>query len=90
MTSTKIAMDTKKPTKAEQVQKLLKRTRGATMAEMVSETGWQAHSVRAFLTGLRKKGHIVAKEERKPGLVAYRISTASDEQHPDAPEKATA
>jgi hypothetical protein len=63
----------KKPSKAQQVEKLLKRARGATMAELTSETGWQAHSVRAFLPGLRKKGHMITKEERKPGVVAFRI-----------------
>ncbi len=65
--------DPKKPSKAQQVEKLLKRSRGATMAELMTETSWQAHSVRAFLTGLRKKGHSITKEERKAGVVAYRI-----------------
>lgn len=69
--------DVKKPSKSQQVEKLLKRSRGATTAELMTETGWQAHSLRAFLTGLRKKGHTISKEERKPGLVAFRIASAA-------------
>jgi hypothetical protein len=65
----------KKPSKAQHVEKLLTRARGATMAELMAETSWQAHSVRAFLAGLRKKGRTIIKEERKPGLVALRIGT---------------
>lgn len=64
------------PTKAATVIKLLSRGRGATMAELGSATGWQPHSVRAFLSGLRKKGTILAKEERKDGERGYRIVRA--------------
>ena len=77
----------KKPSKAQQVEKLLKRTRGATMAELMSETAWQAHSVRAFLTGLRKKGHSITKEERKPGIVAYRTSAPRAQAAPPPKEE---
>lgn len=66
------------PPKAESktavVTKLLTRTRGATMDEMMTATTWQAHSVRAFLSGLRKKGNLLAKEQRKSGQLAYRIT----------------
>jgi len=38
-------------------------------------TGWQAHSVRAALTGLRKVGHVIKRtdDERKAGKTVYRI-----------------
>lgn len=55
------------------VTKLLIRTRGATMDEMIAATSWQAHSVRAFLSGLRKKGNVLIKEQRKSGQLAYRM-----------------
>jgi len=42
---------------------LLKRTKGATVAEIMNSTGWQAHSVRAALTGLRKKGMTVERTD---------------------------
>jgi Protein of unknown function (DUF3489) len=67
------AKASKKVPKSALVQKLLSRTRGATLAEMEEATGWQSHSVRAFLTGLRKKGLVLVREARKDGVSAYRI-----------------
>ncbi len=62
-----------KPAKSAAVIKLLSRTRGATSAEMTATTNWQPHSVRAYLTGLRKKGHVLTREARKSGESAYRL-----------------
>ena len=64
----------KKVPKSALVQKLLARARGATLAEMEEATGWQPHSVRAFLTGLRNKGIVLVRETRKDGVSAYRIA----------------
>ena len=50
-----------KPTKQSQLINLLKCDAGASIAELVTEFGWQAHTTRAALTGLRKKGHVIAK-----------------------------
>ena len=60
--------------KAALLEKLLVRPRGATMAELMGATDWQNHSVPAFLSGLRKKGHVLIREARKTGDVAYRSS----------------
>jgi hypothetical protein len=65
----------KKSTKSVSVTRLLSRERGATMAEIVKSTGWKVHSVRAFLTGVRKSATLV-KEQRSDGGTAYRISHA--------------
>lgn len=46
------------------VQLLLQRKEGATLDELVAATGWLPHTTRAALTGLRKKGHAVAKSKR--------------------------
>jgi hypothetical protein len=54
-------------------KKLLARARGATIAEMQAATGWQPHSARAFLSGLRKAGRTLVKEERKSGETSYRL-----------------
>ncbi len=64
----------KPASKSAAVQKLLSRTKGASIAEIVSATSWQAHSARAFLTGLRKKGAVIVRESRKDGETSYRIA----------------
>ena len=61
-------------TKSAQVCKLLSRPRGATVPEIMTATGWQNHSVRAFFTGLRKKGLSLTREERTSGEQAYRLA----------------
>ncbi len=65
----------KAPTKAAMVTRILSREKGATVPEMSKATGWQPHSCRAFLTGLRKKSTIV-KEQRGDGKLAYRLKLA--------------
>ncbi len=55
---------TKPQTKIDVVLTMLARAEGATIAELTGATGWQSHTVRAALTGLRKKNHIIDKRER--------------------------
>ena len=58
-------------TKQETILALLRRPRGATIAEIADTAGgWQPHSVRGFLAGLKKKGHAVTSE--KPDGAAER------------------
>jgi hypothetical protein len=74
MTTANSTQSKKTPaTKAALVCKFLARPRGATVPELMTATGWQNHSVRAFFTGLRKKGHTLAREERTSGELAYRL-----------------
>jgi Protein of unknown function (DUF3489) len=68
---------TARPPKSAIVLKLLSRTRGATVEEMQAATGWQPHSVRAFLSGRRKAGLTFVKEERKKGETSYRTVAAA-------------
>jgi Protein of unknown function (DUF3489) len=42
------------------VIELLQRGHGATVDELIAATGWLAHTTRAALTGLRKRGYAVA------------------------------
>ena len=65
----------KTSTKAAMVTRILSREKGATVLEMSKATGWQPHSCRAFLTGLRKKFCLV-KEQRGDGKLAYRLQPA--------------
>jgi len=53
---------------------LLERDHGATIAELIATTGWLAHTTRAALTGLRKRGYAVAidRSDDKRGSF-YRI-----------------
>jgi len=44
-----------KPTKANMILTLLRRAKGASLVELCEATGWQAHSVRGFLSGTIKK-----------------------------------
>ena len=60
--------------KSATVIKLLSRAKGASLAEVTAVTSWQPHSVRAFLSGLRKKGHLLTREQRKTGEHAYHIA----------------
>jgi hypothetical protein len=47
--------------KTETVIALLRRKGGASLADITGATGWQPHSARAVLTGLRKKSHTIEK-----------------------------
>lgn len=55
---------------------MLKRSTGATLAELVATTGWLPHTTRAALTGLRKKGYMLDKQSRS-GVTVYSIAKAA-------------
>lgn len=55
---------------------MLQRDDGATLAELVTATGWLPHTTRAALTGLRKKSHQIEKGKRGEETV-YRIVSAA-------------
>jgi predicted ArsR family transcriptional regulator len=55
-------------TKGAQVTDLLKRPKGVTIEELAKATGWQAHSVRGFLSGnLKKKQGLTVTSEKVEG-----------------------
>jgi hypothetical protein len=51
-------------TKQEAVLALLRRDEGTTIAEIIDATGWQPHTVRGFLAGLKRRGITVEVLER--------------------------
>jgi hypothetical protein len=53
---------------------LLKRPKGATIADLTKATGWQAHSVRGAISGtIRKKLNLVVISEKVGDVRTYRI-----------------
>lgn len=76
----KKAVPSKIRTKTEEVVSLLSRRSGASIAEMMKSTGWQAHSVRGFLAGsLKRKGHAVLGEVGADGVRRYWLTAAQAE-----------
>ena len=63
-------------TKAGLVEELLVRADGASLGELCQATGWQPHSARAFLTGLRKKGKALERAQREDETTFYKLAAA--------------
>ena len=63
-----------KPTKIETILKQLSRPNGASIAHLQKTVGWQPHSLRAALTGLRKKGHALERGRDAKGVTRYSIA----------------
>ena len=66
---------TRDGSKAAKVLELLMRTDGATLAELMKATGWQAHSVRGFLSGTvsKKLGLIITSTKPEDGERTYSV-----------------
>ena len=61
-------------TKSARITALLSRPAGATLAELMAETGWQAHSVRGFISGqLSRRLGLRIKSFKNGGERTYRI-----------------
>ena len=69
--------DARPKTKKQTCIDMLKRPKGASLAELQKATGWQAHSVRGFLSGTVKKMPSVALVTSidDGGVRRYRIET---------------
>lgn len=67
-------------TKSDRILSLLKQASGATLAELMKATKWQAHSVHGFLSGAvrKRKGLRVLSECDGAGRRRYRIDVGRD------------
>ncbi len=70
----------KSTTKAEQVGQLLSRKNGASLEDICKTTRWKPHSARAFLSGLRKRGFVIAREQDASKVSRYRITAKPEAQ----------
>ena len=64
--------------KLARVIELLERDHGATIAELIAATGWLAHTTRAALTGLRKRGYAVATDRSDDKRGSFYSITAGE------------
>jgi len=69
-----VASPPPRTTKAKLLLSMVERPGGALMAELTEATGWLPHTVRAALTGLRKKGNIIDRGTRD-GRTCYQIGS---------------
>ena len=66
---------TERPNKKAEVIAMMKRAKGATLAEIIEATGWQKHTVRGFISILGSKGgEKVESEKNAAGERTYRIA----------------
>lgn len=71
--TTEIIM-TAAPTKKSTLLRLISHPKGVTIDALMKAIGWQPHSVRAALTGLRKDGHKIGRSTNKKRNSVYRIA----------------
>lgn len=62
-------------TKTQNVLAMLGKPQGASLEAICKATGWQPHSARAALSGLRKAGHTIERmpADGRPGGPRYRL-----------------
>ena len=61
-------------TKKDQVIALISRKSGATLAEIMTATGWQKHTVRGFIAILGKKGTKIESTKGETGTRTYKAA----------------
>ena len=62
---------------------------GASATALAQTLAWQNHTVRAALTGLRQKGHVLARTKDAHGTTIYRITGRASAEAAGATSAAT-
>lgn len=73
---TKSSSHTTTPTlsKLDQIERLLRQPDGASIADLMSATGWQQHSVRGVLSGAIRKRGLTLSSTKADGVRRYTVS----------------
>lgn len=77
----------RQPTKQDRIITLLKRSNGATLAELGKASDWQEHSIRGFMSGTLKKRLKLNVVSRKDDKGPRRYQIAADKTSSNAVEK---
>ena len=70
---TKTAQTKPGPTMLDIILKQLRLKNRTTITALEKATDWQPHSIRAALTGLRKKGHEIERSKDRKGATIYQV-----------------
>ena len=76
-TTVKVSVARPRGSKKAMIERMVRRSKGATIRELTGATEWQPHSVRAALTGLRKDGVTIDRARDAKGVTRYRVIDAA-------------
>jgi hypothetical protein len=65
------------PSKLDRVESMLRNPGGASIAEIMTATGWQQHSVRGAMAGALKKRGLTIVSDKLDGVRRYRLEAAA-------------
>jgi Protein of unknown function (DUF3489)/Winged helix DNA-binding domain len=71
------AVQTPKLSKLDQLEALLRREGGASLAELETATNWQKHSIRGAIAGALKKRGLTVTSEKQDGERRYRVAATA-------------
>jgi hypothetical protein len=74
----------KSQTKIFKLARALNRSNGASIGILCRELSWQAHSVRAAISGLRKNGCEIECTKSKSGATVYKSLSGNSPSHSNA------
>lgn len=74
----------KRPNKQSAVLAMLRAEGGASVEAIIGATGWQGHTIRAVISGFRKRGLDVDRMRDPAGVSRYRIVNFTEAQAGDA------